>query len=190
MSSPRRRRAVAPLVLVLALAACAHQAPEAVRTGSDPSAASGPTEASPTTAAVPVTTATTASSVPTPTVAGSAGAPAASPVDGLTPAELRTAVEAPASVSTRAVSGPVAERVVVGGRSVWRVRIPGSFPVRSARVQVLVGSRIVGLGLEGPDLGALLAVTVDGSGLVAGAPVSYQWEGSRPVAAGRLVVAR
>ncbi len=69
------------------------------------------------------------------------------------------------------------------------MRIPGSFPVRSARVQVLVGGRAVGAGMVTSELDGLVAVTVDPAGLVRGAAVSYRWEGRPAVAAGTLEVA-
>lgn len=115
----------------------------------------------------------------------------ASPVDGLTPEQLREAVTAPSGTATRAARGPVAEQVVLAdGTKVWRVRIPGPFPVRDARVAVLVGSRVIGEGILAPDLGSISAVTVDGTGLRSGAAASYRWEGSAAVAAGPLTVVR
>jgi hypothetical protein len=111
-------------------------------------------------------------------------------VAGLSPAELRQVVTAPPSIATRAVTGPVAEQVTVAGRKVWRVRIPGHFPVRDARVVVIVGTRQVGQGIVASNLGSLTAVSPDGTGLVSGAPVRFQWEGTRATSAGRLEVVR
>lgn len=117
--------------------------------------------------------------------------PAPSPVSGLDAAQLREAVQAPVAGSTRARRGPSVDRVgVTGGPRVWRITIPGEFAARSARVSVSVGDRVVGQGVVTGDLQALVAVTTDGTGLVAGAPVSYRWEGDEPIAAGRLEVAR
>lgn len=93
--------------------------------------------------------------------------------------------------SSRTLRGPVAERLVLAdGTGLWRVRIPGPFPARSARVAVLVAGRVVGAGMVTADLGALVAVTPDASGLTAGAAVSYRWEGQDAVAAGTLAVVR
>lgn len=113
-----------------------------------------------------------------------------SPVNGLSAADLRVVVDAPGAPSTRALAGPVADRVAVGGRTVWRVTVPGAFTVRDARVVVEVGGRVVGQGVLTPDLGRLVAATADGSGLVAGAPVAYRYEGGPSVPAGTLAVRR
>lgn len=181
MSSPRSGRLVAPLLLIVTLAACGRAAssPEPVHAG----APAGSTTA-------PTTTQTTTAPAPTTTIAGGAGTPDPSPVANLTPTDLRRVVEAPGRRSTRSLAGPAADRVTVSGRAVWRVRIPGRFAVRDARVEVLVGSRVVGIGMVGPGLTSLVAVTEDGAGLVPGAPVSYRWEGAAAVAAGALEVAR
>ena len=98
---------------------------------------------------------------------------------------------APQRGRTARPTSPTVDQVVLAdGTRVWRVRVPGSFPARSARVTVSVGGREVGQGITAPDLSAITAVTTDGTGLRAGAAVSYQWEGSPPVAAGTLEVAR
>jgi len=70
------------------------------------------------------------------------------------------------------------------------VRLPGAFPVRSARVTVFVAGRRVGEGMVGPRLQSLVAISRTGAGLQSGAAVTYQWEGSSPVSAGRLTVLR
>jgi hypothetical protein len=113
-----------------------------------------------------------------------------SPVPGLSASDLRTVVEAPGALSTRALPGPVADPVVVGGRTVWRVTVPGTFTVRDARVVVEVGGRPIGQGVLTPDLGRLVAATADPAGLVAGAPVAYRYEGGPSVPAGNLAVRR
>ena len=168
--SPRRAPGLlaASAVAVLLLGACGREAsPDPVRTASAPAAAD-------------------ATSAPDPV--GGAGA---SPVEGLTPEQLREAVTAPSGESARRATGPVAEQVVLGdGTKVWRVRVPGSFPVRDARVAISVGARVVGEGVTAPDLASITAVSVDGTGLRSGAKVSYRWEGSEPVAAGTLTVVR
>jgi len=161
----RPRRIVVPLLLLFLLAL-------APGCGREPAA----TEVHAAAGAAPPTTS------PPPADSG------ASLVDGLTPAELKAVIDAPGSASTRAVTGPYAERVSAGGGTYWRVTIPGSFPVRDARVRVQVGSRQVGEGVVANDLGALVAVSADGRGLTSGAAVSYQWEGSPSTAAGKLVV--
>lgn len=179
--TPTIAAAVVGVASALILSACgSHQA---VRTADRPTAASSaPATSAPGDAVTPE-----AGTVPS---AEGGGAGAASIVAGLTPAELRTVLDAPVP-ATRARSGPVAERVALaGGRSAWRVRIPGRFPVRSARAFVSVGGRRIGLGAVGPHLTSLVAVSPDGTGLVAGAVVSYRWEGSEPVVAGRLQVVR
>jgi hypothetical protein len=110
-------------------------------------------------------------------------------VADLTPADLRRAVEAPVATATRSLHGPTAERIRIGDRTVWRVRIPGEFEVRSARVRVTVGATVVGAGIVTPHLDALVAVTTDPAALASGAAVSYQWQGGPVVPAGRLAVA-
>jgi hypothetical protein len=122
-------------------------------------------------------------------VASSPAGTDASPVEGLDAQQLADLVAVP-SRSTRALAGPSVEVVRSGGTTAWRVRVPGRTPVRAARVQVLVGGRVVGLGIPAADLGSLTAVTLDGSGLVAGAPVALRWEGSEPQAVGTLAVVR
>jgi hypothetical protein len=129
-----------------------------------------------------------AGGAPSTTAAPAASEEGRSPVANLTPKDLQRVVEAAGTRPTRSLRGPVAERVPVGSSTVWRIRIPGEFQARSARVQVLVGSKPVGLGILTPTLDALVAVTTDGSGLVRGAAVAYQVEGAEPVAVGSLEV--
>lgn len=127
----------------------------------------------------------------TSTTESPAAATAVSPVDGFTADELRSALLAPSSASVRSAPGPTAERVSTGnGSTVWRVRVPGQFPVRSARVAISVGGRVVGEGVLALDLHSIATITTDATGLRSGARVSYRWEGSTPVAAGTLVVVR
>ncbi len=76
------------------------------------------------------------------------------------------------------------------GRTAWRVTIPGEFPLRSARLSVTVGGRTVGEGIATPDGSALVAVTLDKTGPVAGAPVTWGPPGQTPTAAGPLAVIR
>ncbi|MGI8756179.1 MAG: hypothetical protein ACR2MB_10025 [Acidimicrobiales bacterium] len=91
----------------------------------------------------------------------------------------------------RTLTGPVADRVVLAdGRTVWRVTIGGRFPLRSARLTVTVGDRRVGEGIATPDAAALVAVTLDGAALVAGARVTWGPPGVTPTDAGRLAVIR
>ena len=185
MSSPRFGRLVAPLLLIVTLTACGRSASstEPVHAGAP---VGSPTAPAPTT----TTTGPTTTGPTTTTVAGDAGPPDPSPVANLTPTDLRRVVEAPGPRSTRSLAGPTADRVTVSGRTVWRVRIPGRFAVRDARVEVLAGDRVVGIGIVGPGLTSLVAVTEDGAGLVPGAPVSYRWEGAAAVSAGSLAVVR
>lgn len=115
----------------------------------------------------------------------------ASTVEGLSAAELREAVEAPDPVGRARTAGPVAQQVrLVSGATVWRVRIPGRFPVRSARVVVSVGGRRLGEGVPGPHLQSLVAVTRDQRAIVSGAAVTYRWSGGPSIDAGRLAVVR
>ena len=188
-------------ILLLALAAgvvgCASQATDAVATGA-PGAAS--TSTTPTTVTVApsttdVTSPATAGTVSTAPVVTTTLAPsgpsAPSPVAGLSAADLRAAVLAPATGGRARVSGPVAEQVrLPNGTSVWRVRIPGAFPVRAARVTVFVAGRRVGQGVLGPRLRSLVAVTRSGAGIRTGAAVTFRWDGSSPVSAGQLTVVR
>ena len=131
----------------------------------------------------------TTTTTPAPDRSGSDPGP--SPVDGLDAEQLRSAVEAPVGASTRSVAGATADQVTLSdGTRVWRVRVPGDFTARSARVTISVGDRVVGQGVLTRDLRSLVAVTTDGSGLSAGQAVSYQWEGSPAIAAGPLAVVR
>lgn len=131
---------------------------------------------------------------PVPTASEPAPDPAdgPSPVEGLTAAELRSAVEAPPApaLAGRRGRGPVADQVTVGGRTVWRITIPGTFDVLSSRIVVAVGGRDVGEGVVTADLSALVAVATDPAVVVAGAPVTYRWGATAPVEAGRLEVVR
>lgn len=168
MTSRTLRRTLAPCFLLLALAAC----------GRSPSGE--PVQAGAAGAAAGATSTTVGSS---PKVASS--------VTGLSPLQVREAVQAVVPATTRRATGPVAEPVALaGGRTVWRVRLPGRFAVRGAQVRVLVDGRPLGAGIVTPGLDALVVVTPDASRLRAGASVAYQWEGSPPVAAGRLAVTR
>ncbi len=186
-------RLLAATVLVALLASCGGPDGEPVAAGGPAPEGAAPAEPSvpPTsTGPAPSTTAPVAATAP-PAVGDAGGEAPGSSVEGLSAADVRAAVEAPVPGGTRAAAGPTAEAVrLPGGATVWRVRIPGRFPVRSARVTVLVGGRTVGEGTSGPGLSSLVAVTTDRTGLVAGAAVSYRWDGREPVAAGRLVVAR
>lgn len=139
---------------------------------------------------VAVGAAPTVSASSDPTVVPAAEA-AASTVDGLDAAQLREAVEAPEPAGRARASGPVAQPVrLASGTTVWRVRIPGRFAVRSARVVVSVGGRQLGEGVPGSHLQSLVVVTRDPRGIVDGAPVTYRWAGGPTVGAGRLVVVR
>ena len=194
MSSSSVRRAAVIALLVLLLASCGGSSGQAVRTGSpgqDPSFGPRPTAA----ATAPTSTTNADPGAPDPsatttTVAAPDGGPAdPSPIANLTPTDLRRVVEAPRR--NRNLTGPTADRVSLpDGRTVWRVTITGRFPLRSARLTVTVGDRIVGQGISTPDGGALVAVTLDGTPLVAGAPVAWGPPGVKPAEAGRLAVVR
>lgn len=143
------------------------------------------------TSAPAATSTTGAPAAPSTTVVAAAAAgDDPSPVAGVTAAELAAAVAAPTRGATRALGGPTLDRVPVGAATGWRVRVPSDAPVRAARVEVLVGERVVGQAVPTTDLDALVAVTLDGTGLRAGAPVALRWEGSEPVAVGSLAVIR
>lgn len=115
--------------------------------------------------------------------------PGPSPVEGLDAGQLLAAVTAPVPPTARGGAGPTADRVALpDGRTAWRVRVPGSFPVRSAEATVAVGGRDLGPAVTPPDLSALVAVVPDAGGLVDGARVTYRWTGSDPVDAGALEV--
>lgn len=200
------RRSLALLVVLLAIGAAAcgdADPPTQVSAGGDPvaSATSQPNASSstvaPTTATTVVTSTTTApvaseDPVATSTTVAPVSGPAApSPVDGLDASELQAALAIPAGSTVRSAAGPTVDQVTLAdGTRVWRVRIPGDFDARSARVAIRVGDRTIGEGVLAPDLSSITAVTTDGRGLAAGRPVIYQWEGGPSVAAGNLVVAR
>lgn len=155
----------------------------------DPTAAPTTTAVAPTSA--PTTTAATAAD-PTTTTAPPSGPSAASPVPGLDAVELQAALAAPSGATARTIrTGPTVDQVILeDGTRVWRVRVPGAFTARSARVSISVGNREVGEGVLAPDLQSITAVTTDGTGLSAGRPVTYQWEGSSAVVVGNLAVIR
>ncbi len=193
--APRRLLPLVFVALSIGVAACGSgDRPTQVAAGGDPSEATSTTEtAAPpsTTTAVPATTTTTAALATTSTTASPVGGDAASPVDGLDAGQLQQAVQAPVSGTARSAAGATVDQVTLAdGTHVWRVRVPGAFPARSARVAVSVGNRVIGEGVLAGDLRAITAVTTDGTGLTAGQPVSYQWEGGRSVAAGTLAVIR
>lgn len=182
-----RRRLVAVFFVPLActVAACGHPADrDDVSTAGTPDVTAAASTTAPTALTAPTTTPVAPPDVvPTGTEA--------SPVEGLTADELRAVIGATASASVRSAAGPIADRVSApGGARVWRVRIPGTFVARSARAVITVGGRTVGEGVLAADLRSLTAVTIDGTGLVAGAAVAVVWEGADPVGAGRLVVVR
>jgi len=132
----------------------------------------------------------TAGGEPTTTVAPP-GDPGPSPVEGLDASQLLAAVTAPAPAPVARAGGPTADRVVLAdGRAVWRVRVPGPFPARTARATIAVAGRDLGTAVTPPDLSALVVVVPSADGLVAGAAVTYRWEGSEPVAAGALEAVR
>lgn len=166
----------AGIVIALALTSCGSGPDDPVRAGAAP-AAQAPEAQAP-------TSTTVAAEVPS--------GDGASPVDGLTAAQLRQVVEAPPAPAPAAQrrNGPVADRVAVAGRTVWRITVPGTFDVLSAQVVVAVGGRDVGIGVLTPDLDALVAVTTDPAVVAAGAPVTYRWGAADPVAAGALEVVR
>ncbi len=201
-----RRSLCLVLVVSIGAAACGSgDRPTQVAAGGDPAPGSSTTvtafEVTSTTAAATATTstavapttattttATTTSAVP---AADPGAGTAASPVDGLDASELKAVVEAPLRSGARSATGPVVDQVTVAdGTTIWRVRVPGAFTARSARVAVSVGGRLIGEAVLAPDLQSIVAVTTDGAGLTAGRAVSYQWEGGPSVPAGTLVVAR
>ncbi|WP_421121191.1 hypothetical protein ACE2AJ_07780 [Aquihabitans daechungensis] len=140
-----------------------------------------------TTSTPPVVATSTSTTAPVAPDEGSAP----SPVDGLEAGQLKAVLEAPVSGSVRSAAGPTVDQVTLpDGTHVWRVRVPGPFTVRSARIAVTVGGRQVGEAVLAPDLQSITAVTTDGRGLTAGRPVSYQWEGGPSVPAGTLAVVR
>ncbi len=171
MSPQSFRRSLAPTVAVavaVVLVACGSEAaPGPVASGAPPTVASAEPAAGPAPGAAPST------------------------VDGLSAAELREAVEAPEPAGRARAAGPVAQPVrLASGTTVWRVRIPGRFPVRSARVVVSVGGRRLGEGVPGSHLEGLVAVTRDPEPIVSGARVTYGSSGGPTVDAGRLAVRR
>lgn len=189
---PGRAAVLLAVAVTFASAGCGRSTPEPVSAGAPaPTTAAGAGSTtvasgagSPTSVAAPTAGPTTT------TLIGAEGAPDPSPVARLSAVDLRRLVAGAAAPTTRSVSGPTVQQVAASGRTYWRIRIPGSVPARSARIEVLVGGRVVGQGFETPALDALVAVTADGSGLVAGAPVTYRWGDSAPVAAGALAVVR
>ncbi|MGN6694168.1 MAG: hypothetical protein ACTHN0_08320 [Aquihabitans sp.] len=196
--APRRLLPLLFVALSIGVASCGSgDRPTQVAAGGDPSVVTSTSEggASSTTAALAVTTSSSvtvpvSTTTSTTTSAGDRGT-AASPVDGLDAAQLQQAVEAPVSGTTRSAAGATVDQVTLSdGTHVWRVRVPGDFQARSARVAISVGDRIVGEGVLASDLRSITAVTTDGTGLTEGRPVSYQWEGGPSVAAGILAVVR
>jgi hypothetical protein len=189
------RRSLVPILalVTVAAAACGGGGDRPTRV-----AAGGAPPASATTAATSSTVPPAAdATVPAPTsttivASDVTGSPSAdSPVDGLRADQLKAALEAPVAAAARSRSGPTVDQVVLAdGTRVWRVRVPGSFEARSARLAIDVGGRRVGLGVLAADLQAVTAVTTDGSGLLAGSAVSYRWEGGPSVPAGSLAVVR
>ena len=160
----RRTLPVATVVLLAAISGCGSEAAGPVAAGSS----GGATTSSP----------------------ASEGS-AESPVDGLTAEQLKTALQAPLSETLRNAAGPTADRVATsGGQTAWRVRVPGQFNARGARVSISVGGELVGEAVLAPDLASIATVTTDAGPLRSGAAVSYQWEGSDPVPAGNLTVIR
>jgi protein involved in polysaccharide export with SLBB domain len=113
-------------------------------------------------------------------------------VKGLTPAQLKAALTAGHSAALKRRAASAEQVTVTAGQeravTVWRVTIPGNFPLRSARATVFVGQTEVGVGLTPPAGDALVAVTLDGAGLRDGAAVSYRWGGGPPISAGPLQV--
>ena len=196
------RRSLLPLLALLAIAAAscgAGDRPTEVASGAG-AATSTTIEGTTPPSTTPSSTSTApATTVPTPDSTTSTiavapqpgGGTAASPVEGLTADELRAAVEAPVPAANRRAVGPTVDQVTLAdGTRVWRVRVPGAFPARAARVEVQVGGRRVGEGVLAPDLQSITAVTTDGSGLTAGRPVTFRWEGGPLEAAGPLELAR
>jgi hypothetical protein len=193
--APRRFLPLLFVALSIGAAACgAGDRPAHVAAGGDPAGVTSTTEAAVTSTSALAATTSTVPTLPAPTttsVPTVAGGTAASPVEGLDAAQLQQAVEAPSPASTRSAAGAMVDQVTLpDGTRVWRVRIPGDFRARSARVAVSVGRRLVGEGVLARDLQSITAVTTDGSGLTAGQPVSYRWEGGSSVAAGNLAVVR
>jgi len=182
------------LALAVGMAGCAAHSPDAVSTGAPSVSSTTLVGADPTVASTQVATTSTvdtASTVPDTTTSTQVPPSGPSPVAGLSATDLRSAVLAPSATTKVRPAGPVAEQVrLPSGTSVWRVRLPGAFPVRSARVTVFVAGRRVGEGMVGPRLQSLVAVTRTGAGLTSGAAVTYRWDGSAEVSAGRLTVIR
>lgn len=114
-----------------------------------------------------------------------------SSVEGLSAAELQAVVEAPGpATGARRQAGPLADQVAVGGRTVWRITIPGTYDLLSSQIVVSVGGRDVGTGVVSSDLATLVAVTTDPALVVPGAAVTHRWGAGAPVDSGPLEVVR
>lgn len=166
----RRTLAATMLMGLAALAACG-SGDEVTATGGDDGTTS--------TAGAPATTITA------PPVAD----PGPSPVEGVDAAAYGAGIDAPLPPRASRASGPTADRVTLpDGQQVWRVRLPGDAPFRSARATIAVGGVDIGVATTTPALDALVALTTDGTPIVAGAAVTLRWENEEPAAVGRLEV--
>jgi hypothetical protein len=75
----------------------------------------------------------------------------------------------------RSVRSVGADKSVVA-RQAWRVRVfTKNLAVRSAPVTVWIGDKLVGPGVESPDLASVVAVTTDASLIASGQPVSISY---------------
>lgn len=202
------RSAAALMVAVLpmlAVTACGESRPT-VNTSADSDVAetSTTTSAADGSASTSTSTSTTAESAPSGATTSSTAVPETT---GTSTPETTLATEPTTAAPTTTAGSEAAPVVIATGPSISveelpgssvargaappeqvRLRMSGNFPMRSARLFVLIDGAVVGVGAPGATSGETIVDTAPRSAIVNGAQVSYRWESGPTTDVGALTV--
>lgn len=134
-------------------------------------------------------TATPATSAPGTSLATVAPEATAAPTTGTTvaPASAPTVIATGPSISVEELPGAATARGAAPSEQV-RLRLSGNFPMRSARLFVMIDDTVVGVGAPGASVSETIVDTTPRSAIVNGAKVSYRWESGPSTVVGALTL--
>lgn len=155
---------------------------ESTTSTSAAAAESGPTGASASSATVPETTGTS-----TPETTTTTEPTAAAPTTTAAGEAATVVIATGPSISVEELPGSSTARGAAPSEQV-RLRMSGNFPMRSARLFVLINGEVIGVGAPGATSGETIVDTTPRSAIVNGAKVSYRWESGPTTDVGALTV--